>query len=179
MKNLVDVLVFIVIYKVSEHITALMEPRTWLSFNKITSRRSFQSVVHLLIHEQEEPVLVSRNLLGTDWASTASAPPSRIPYLQVRPSLKSICNPIISTRGTLSHSRQVPAKCDNNLPLPACSFPAEVQQADILPSYCKQASLSHLHGDLFCIFVKWDIPNFCHGMLKLFLCSDRLGDVAV
>lgn len=127
MKSLVDVLVFIVIYKVSEHITAFMEPRTWLSFNKITSRRSFQSVVHLLIHEQEEPVLVSRNLLDTGCASTASPPPLQIPYLQVRPSLKSICNPIISTCGTLSHSRQVPAKSDNNLPLPACSFPAEVQ----------------------------------------------------
>lgn len=127
MKNWVDVLIFIVIYKVSEHITAFMEPRTWLSFNKITSRRSFQSVVHLLTHEQGEPALVSRNLLDTGCASTASPPPPQIPYLQVRPSLKSICNPIISTRSTLSRSRQVPAKSDNNLPLPACSFPAEVQ----------------------------------------------------
>ena len=65
------------------YITALMEPRTWLSFNKITSCQGLKTHL-LMVREQEEPAWGGRwDLLELDFTSAVGPCWMWIPYLQI------------------------------------------------------------------------------------------------
>lgn len=65
------------------YITAFMEPRTWLSFNKITSCQGLKKHL-LMVCEQEEPAWVGhRDLLELDFTSAVGPHWMWIPYLQI------------------------------------------------------------------------------------------------